>query len=80
MVTHLGLAGENLRYLHRLERENLALRLEISAFHSDPSYIEKVARDELGMVGPDDVIYQFPEPASKKNAGKPSNLKSSLFK
>ena len=26
MVTHLGLAGENLRYLHRLERENLALR------------------------------------------------------
>ena len=34
-----------------LERENESLRLQIRAFHSDPEYIEKVARDELGMVG-----------------------------
>ena len=44
----------------KLRRENQALRLEIHAFHSNPYYIEKVARDELGMVGRDEVIYQFP--------------------
>jgi cell division protein FtsB len=44
----------------RLKRENDALRLEIHTFHANPNYIEKVARDELGMVGPNEVIYQFP--------------------
>ena len=45
----------------RIRRENDALRKQIHAFHSDPEYIEKVARDELGMVGPDEIIYQFPD-------------------
>ena len=44
----------------RLRRENDSLRFEIQSFHANPDYIEKVARDELGMVGPDEVIYQFP--------------------
>ena len=43
-----------------LKRENEELAREIHAFHSDPHYVEKVARDELGMVGKDEVIYQFP--------------------
>lgn len=43
-----------------LKRENEELAREIHAFHSDPHYVEKVARDELGMVGRDEVIYQFP--------------------
>ena len=45
----------------KMRRENEALKREIRSFHSDPSYIERVARDELGMVGPDEVIYQFPD-------------------
>ena len=44
-----------------LARENQALLSEIRAFHSNPGYIEKVARDELGMVGPNEIIYQFPD-------------------
>jgi cell division protein FtsB len=44
----------------QLKQENDALRVEIHAFHANPDYIEKVARDELGMVGKDEVIYQFP--------------------
>ncbi len=43
-----------------LKRENEELVREIHAFHSDPHYVEKVARDELGMVGKEEVIYQFP--------------------
>jgi cell division protein FtsB len=42
-----------------LKRENEILRGQIRAFHADPNYIEKVARDELGMVGPSEVVYQF---------------------
>jgi cell division protein FtsB len=45
----------------RIERENEALRMQIHAFHSDPCYVEKIARDELGMVGPEEIIYQFPD-------------------
>jgi cell division protein FtsB len=44
-----------------LRRENDALRQQIRAFHSDPGYIEKIARDELGLIGPSEVVYQFPE-------------------
>jgi cell division protein FtsB len=42
-----------------LKRENEILRGQIRAFHADPDYIEKVARDELGMVGPSEIVYQF---------------------
>lgn len=44
----------------QIRRENEALRAEIRAFHSDPRYVEKVARDELGMVSENEIIYQFP--------------------
>ena len=53
---------ENLKESNaQIRRENDALRTEIRAFHSDPAYIQRVARDELGMVGEDEVIYQFPD-------------------
>lgn len=56
---------ENLKEINaQIRRENDAFRMEIRAFHSDPTYIKRVARDELGMVGEDEVIYQFPD--SKK--------------
>lgn len=45
----------------QLEQENQSLLNEIRSFHSNPGYVEKVARDELGMVGPDEIIFQFPE-------------------
>jgi len=45
----------------QIKRQNNALRKQITAFHSDPEYIEKVARDELGLITPDEVIYQFPD-------------------
>ncbi len=44
----------------RIQRENEVLRRQIRAFHSDPEYVERIARDELGMVGPGEFIYQFP--------------------
>ena len=43
----------------RLVEENLKLREEIVRLRSDLRYIEKVAREELGMVRDNEIIFQF---------------------
>lgn len=43
-----------------LARENVSLYRTIGRLKSDPVYIESVARNELGMIGKDDVIIIFP--------------------
>ncbi len=58
-----------------LEGANRKLREEIDALRSDPGYIETVARQELGMVRGDELVYQFrarsQEGASEVAAGTP---------
>jgi cell division protein FtsB len=51
-----------------LEHQNEALRLEVRALardveslRSDESSVERIARDELGMVRPGEILFQFPE-------------------
>ncbi len=44
-----------------LARENVNLYRTIGRLKSDPVYIESVARNELGMVGKDDVIIIRPD-------------------
>ena len=43
-----------------LLREIATLKGEIDALRSDPMYVERIARDELGMVRPDEFVFQFP--------------------
>jgi len=40
----------------QLVRENLSLSIEIDRLENDPRYIENVARQELGMIGKDEII------------------------
>lgn len=40
----------------QLTRQNLLLSVEIDRLMHDPKYIENVARQELGMVGEDELI------------------------
>lgn len=49
--------GEN----ERLEREVRSLTHEVEALRTDPSAVERIARDELGMVRDGELIFQFPE-------------------
>ncbi|MDH7499258.1 MAG: septum formation initiator family protein [candidate division NC10 bacterium] len=42
-----------------LKSRNAALREELWAWENDPSRIEMIARDELGLVKPGELIYQF---------------------
>jgi cell division protein FtsB len=41
--------------------ESERLRLRIDRLHHDPSMLEKLAREDLGMVRPTDVVIELPE-------------------
>jgi cell division protein FtsB len=43
-----------------LKTENDQLRTEIAALHNDRYYLERIARKDLGLVKPNEIIYQFP--------------------
>lgn len=45
----------------RLREEVRRLQHEVRALRSDERAIERIARDELGMVRADEIIFQFPE-------------------
>ncbi len=42
-----------------LQKRNQALYHNIQRLKHDPEYIEDIARTELGMVGKDELVYQF---------------------
>ena len=43
-----------------LRTENDKLRTEIAALHNDRYHLERIARKDLGLVKPNEIIYQFP--------------------
>jgi len=43
-----------------LVREIAELKGEIDALRSDPTFVERIARDELGMVREEELVFQFP--------------------
>ena len=52
--------GELRESNEQLIREIADLKGEIEALRIDPSYVERIARDELGMVRPEEFVFQFP--------------------
>lgn len=44
-----------------LQEKNRQLEHEISLLREDPDYIERIARERLGMVRKDEIVYQFQE-------------------
>ena len=40
----------------QLAWENMQLRRQIDRLKNDPAYIESIARQELGMIGPDEIV------------------------
>lgn len=54
-----------------LEEENENLKIEIRKFQSDPVYIEKIAREELGMMRQGEIIYRIsPTDESQEETGR----------
>jgi cell division protein FtsB len=47
------------REIVQLTLNNAALAEEVRAFRTDPGRIEAIAREELGLVKPGEVVYEF---------------------
>ena len=45
----------------KLEAKCRELRRRLEAYRTRPGYLEDVARDELGLVRPDEMVLVFPE-------------------
>jgi cell division protein FtsB len=44
---------------YRLQKENESLRRRIHGIRNDNDYLEKVAREELNLVQPGEIVYRF---------------------
>ena len=49
-----------------LEEENMKLREKIYLLENDPVFLERIARDELGLSKPNETIYKFEESSSSR--------------
>ncbi|HVO92501.1 MAG TPA: septum formation initiator family protein [Terriglobales bacterium] len=58
---------------YRLQRENEALRQRIARIRNDNYYLEKLAREELNLVRPGEIIYRFPNTESGTARQSPPN-------
>lgn len=68
------LRQEKERLLERneaLSQENIALYREIDRLNNDLKYIENVARQELGMIGKNEIIFRFTPPEEDKKSTQP---------
>ncbi len=61
---------------YRLHKENESLHEKITRLRSDDLYLETIAREELNLVRPGEVIYRFPP--SQSRIGR-SNLPQDVF-
>ncbi|MGN6732773.1 MAG: FtsB family cell division protein [Candidatus Binatia bacterium] len=64
----------------RLQKENEALRQRIYRIRNDNAYLEKLAREELNLVRPGEIVYRFSNlgnrPAHQKPEWRPNTKPS----
>jgi len=65
---------ENLRQqIQQLQHENEQLDKRIKALQSDPKAIERLAREQMRMARPGEIIYTLPEKDPKKEQPPPAD-------
>lgn len=57
----------------RSQKENEALRQRIYRIRNDNAYLEKLAREELNLVRPGEIVYRFSNPANRPANQKPES-------
>lgn len=55
--------------LARLDQENRDLQQRIQNLKTDPSAIEKIARDRMGLARPGELIFRLPDAKSGQTSG-----------
>lgn len=59
-----------------IQREITLLSTEINRLKNDPAYIEAIARQELGMIGNDEIILRFKEDRKDKEETSPAGMEN----
>ena len=54
--------------LDRLNRENQKLSDQVSALRTDPKAIERIAREQMGLARPGEMIFKLPPPAGNSSS------------
>jgi cell division protein FtsB len=54
-----------------LKQDNVRLRREVRALKTDPAYIEKLARDNLGLARKGEIVYYYADTNFKSQAPNP---------
>jgi cell division protein FtsB len=59
----------------KLNEENKSLSDQVTSLKTDPKAIERIAREEMGLARPGEVIYTLPDSAAAGNAQRPATQK-----
>lgn len=62
--------------IRRLAEENQKMLEEIHRLRTDLSYVESVARKELNLVKPNELVYRFNDEKKRRDADKPMPTES----
>jgi len=54
----------------RLNKENTALTTQVHSLRSDPKAVERIAREEMGLARPGEMIFKLPAEGEKSDAVK----------
>lgn len=54
---------------YRFHKANEEMRQRIARIRNDDHYLEKLAREELNLVRPGEVVYRFPKAESRASRG-----------
>ncbi len=61
-----------------LQKENELLRERVYRLRHDSQYLEKIAREDLGLVRPGEIVYRFASESKKNRTRGISELRSEL--
>ncbi len=53
--------------IQQLQKENQQLQTQIKSLKTDPKAIEKVAREQMGLARPGEIIYSLPDKHAQNN-------------
>ena len=65
-------AAEIRKEIERLDEENRRLQDRVKALKSDPTAIERIAREEMGLARPGELIFKLPAKPGDSSAPAPS--------
>ncbi len=72
LVDFVLIKGERDRLVEKnekLNQENLVMYREIDRLKNDPKFVENVVRQELGVIGKNEIVFKTDKKQNKKNDG-----------